>query len=160
LPNRHHAAKQESAHHPKESKMPVGRESLEPISKLLKGRQSRHNPFGILKWARGDSRPIGIGSLPLFEVPASTPVYGRPNHERHARRHYGSNSKYSASSGTVNPSSAILVSPVFRKLPSKVSARFTCLFFSLSFSFAFTTFHGSPEQPRDKTRRSLSNCAP
>ena len=49
----------------------VGRESSRAHIEVLKGRQSFSNPFGILKWARGDSRPTGMGSLPLFEAAAS-----------------------------------------------------------------------------------------
>ena len=66
LPNGRRAGKQESVNYPKEAKEPVGQESPRAHIEVLKGRQSLYNPFGILKWARGDSRPTGIGSLPLF----------------------------------------------------------------------------------------------
>ena len=62
---------QESVKEPKEAKKLVGRESSRAHIEVLKGRQSLYNPSGILNWARGDSRPTGIGSLPLFEVAAS-----------------------------------------------------------------------------------------
>ena len=55
---------------PKESKIPVGQEFPRAHIEVLKGRQRRYNPFGILKWTRGDSRPTGSGSLSRLKVAA------------------------------------------------------------------------------------------
>jgi len=73
LPNGRRAGKQESVNYPKEAKEPVGQESPRAHIEVLKGRQSLYNPFGILKWARGDSRPTGFlasfGYLMLYCFP-------------------------------------------------------------------------------------------
>ena len=70
-PNERRVRNQWRVQTPKEFKKLVGRESPRAHIEVLKGRRRRFDPCGILKWAREDSRPTGIGSLSLLKAAAS-----------------------------------------------------------------------------------------
>ena len=88
----------------------VGRESPRAHIEVLKGRQRRSNLCGILKWAREDSRPTGIGSLSLLKVaafskskPCLTDGMKHVAHDSMLREIEKTWAKHSSQEGAVHP---------------------------------------------------------